>query len=171
MIVNDERYLQHYGVLGMHWGVRKDESSNNKSGEKKPIFTKERLEKAASIAAAGLVIGGAVAAAIAQRNENVKMRDVRKSLSEYHASKRLFDQRRHIKLTQINKAVNAGNVSREHGFALWRLLDRSHVNLLGRIAQREGLNPEHLGFHAVRTIRTARSGPQTIFRVGEQFRS
>lgn len=31
MLITDDRYLQHYGILGMHWGVRKDEAKGNKS--------------------------------------------------------------------------------------------------------------------------------------------
>ena len=42
--VNDMGQLKHYGVLGMKWGVRRDEQSRNISKGKKIVKSKQNLD-------------------------------------------------------------------------------------------------------------------------------
>lgn len=66
MILETDDFLEHYGVRGMHWGVRKDRKKSSKSDQKhqldkKPSKSdqKHHLDKKS----AGIILGSAVAAA------------------------------------------------------------------------------------------------------------
>lgn len=37
MIVSEEQYLAHYGILGMKWGIRKNRKPNNKTAKSKAV--------------------------------------------------------------------------------------------------------------------------------------
>lgn len=58
MIIDEETYLEHYGVKGMKWGIRRD-----RSGSREKRLTKEqktKLKKAAIISGSLLVAAGTV---------------------------------------------------------------------------------------------------------------
>lgn len=66
-------FLEHYGVAGMHWGVRKSEDTASKQRSKKGMSwqDKERLMKIGLIAVgAVLVVGGALA--FSEANTRIK---------------------------------------------------------------------------------------------------
>jgi hypothetical protein len=48
MIINDEVYLEHYGVKGMHWGIRND---------REPMTTKTKIKIGASFVGAAVAAG------------------------------------------------------------------------------------------------------------------
>jgi hypothetical protein len=64
MIIDEDIYIQHFGVKGMRWGVRNDDdesSGSDSSGEKKPRFTprqKKAIIAGAAIAGTLLVAYG-----------------------------------------------------------------------------------------------------------------
>jgi hypothetical protein len=66
----DEALLVHYGVKGMHWGIRNEQSSSGRSssGRKQPRFTPEQKARAKKVAiGAGALAVAAGAAYIAYR--------------------------------------------------------------------------------------------------------
>lgn len=74
-----DAFLEHYGVMGMHWGIRKEDVSGKKQPSKKGMSwqDKERLMRIGLIAAGTiLAVGGAIA--ISQANATVKANLIRR---------------------------------------------------------------------------------------------
>jgi hypothetical protein len=80
--LTEEEYLEHFGILGMHWGTRKVESGTSNSGSKKSP-AKSGLSRKSKIGigvGVGLVAAGGVAAAIfLSKNKAKKLNELRKS--------------------------------------------------------------------------------------------
>lgn len=74
MIVSDPEVIEHYGVKGMRWGVRKRrESGSTSSG-------REKVKTAAKASAAVLIAAGAGYAAYSvNKNANLKVSQIRSS--------------------------------------------------------------------------------------------
>lgn len=69
MIVQEERYLEHFGVLGMHWGVRKDKDSSGKSYRgNKPGIDRSTWVKGGILAAALASLAGGLTIAKANHD-------------------------------------------------------------------------------------------------------
>ena len=56
MIIDEEDYLEHFGVQGMKWGVRKDSSNIDKQTQPKDDSKRNRNIKMVSSVAIGAVI-------------------------------------------------------------------------------------------------------------------
>lgn len=78
ILQEDVDFLEHYGVKGMKWGVRRDRRAErlaSRSSDEKSKSRKTIAKRALMVGGAGIVIGGAIF--MAQRNTN--MRNINKS--------------------------------------------------------------------------------------------
>ncbi len=112
--MNDDRYLIHYGVKGMKWGVRKDRPSSGGS----------RLRTAAKIASpVGYALGkGGVALAKKARAGKQKWdagRPARiekrrqKALSVNSSARYTYRQRKHLSDTELRSRINRLNMEKQ----------------------------------------------------------
>jgi hypothetical protein len=82
VIIDEEDYIEHFGVKGMKWGVRKDRgrSGTARSGQKTPRFSAEQKVKAKKVAIGLGVLtvaaGTAYLAYSMNRNGNVPIRSI-----------------------------------------------------------------------------------------------
>lgn len=63
MTMDVDEFLAHHGIKGMHWGVRKDQSSAG-SGEQPPPSDHAKLKKAAKIGGAVVVTAAVIAGSV-----------------------------------------------------------------------------------------------------------
>lgn len=63
-----DSYLEHYGVKGMKWGVRKKRNRSDTPKKPRSKMSPEKKKKILKGVAAGVAIGGTVAVAYATRN-------------------------------------------------------------------------------------------------------
>lgn len=103
MIVEEEVYLEHFGVKGMKWGVRKERNSNSSSAGQK-------IKRGAAYTATALAIGGTLSVLVV-RNKNLKkaaanQKAIRDTLSVAFRAK---DARGNI-LSEIGSAVTSETI-------------------------------------------------------------
>jgi hypothetical protein len=137
MDISEETLLKHYGVKGMHWGIRNDKESSD------PRFSKK--QKVIAGAAVTAAVGAALAGAYLKKNSNIRAADLRKRTSQFEASRRVWDAHRGVKLNEINRGFNNGTINSDQGWRLSALLDRNRDTRLRSVAANLNLNPSDLG--------------------------
>jgi hypothetical protein len=125
MIIDDDEvlaYLEHYGVKGMQWGRRKARTSGGKKPDTRTPEQKsaDRKETAFKVARAAVVIGvgGLLVKSIINQHQATKLGDIRRMQSNVDATKRLMDAQKGLKIDNLNRAFNAGKITREQGFKI-----------------------------------------------------
>lgn len=114
MIVDEEEdiydFLEHHGVRGMKWGVRRARSSGS---SKTPAQKSSRNKKIAVAAGAAVAVGvGAlVARHIISKNHAIKVKNIKGLQSNLEQTKRLMDQQSGVLSRDISKAMKLGKVS------------------------------------------------------------
>jgi hypothetical protein len=106
----------------MKWGVRKARSRSGKTPDNRTPEQKsaDRKEVASKVIKTAVVLGmGAlIARSVIRQHQATKLSEIRKMQSNVAATKRLFDAQKGIKINNLNKAFNAGKITREQGFKI-----------------------------------------------------
>jgi hypothetical protein len=70
-------FLEHHGIKGMHWGIRKEKSSSNQTSENKNANRNKRIKQIAIGAGILAAIGGGIYAAhVLQTHGGVSVKDI-----------------------------------------------------------------------------------------------
>jgi hypothetical protein len=91
MIEDEDIYdfLEHRGVKGMHWGVRKSRSSSSKAAKKPKTAAEKKLRNQRILGVAMITASGAIFAAnIMARQKNIKMKEMRRATAVRDISQR-----------------------------------------------------------------------------------
>lgn len=149
MIINEEVYLEHFGVKGMKWGVRREKSETQSNTDQTP--KKDNSSRNKKIAAGVAVAAGAIAvAAILKRSGGVDI----KSLSELPATARdvMSVGKRAPKARETN-AHQGGTVQQNHKTlveagkaALKEIMNRRSQTKIIDIPSREIFTPKSKSF-------------------------
>jgi hypothetical protein len=109
-IENEDIYgfLEHHGVRGMHWGVRKARSSNGKA-PKKPKTPAQKIERNRKILGAAMIAaGGALAVKLVlDQHKTMKARDAAKI---YNAKKNIRVAQKVNDVISMNSGVRYSEV-------------------------------------------------------------
>ena len=91
MIIDEEAYIEHFGVKGMRWGVRKDRSSGDVM-DKRPMDKKEVAKKIAiGLGVLTVAVGAAYAGKTLSQNGSLRLRDIKPPTKTVQdATKRTF---------------------------------------------------------------------------------
>ena len=87
MIIDEDVYLEHFGVKGMRWGVRNQKRGGTK--EQRRAGNKKFVRNLAIGVGVGAV-GGVAVAAIINRNRNLKIRQINQSRASIQRSMKMF---------------------------------------------------------------------------------
>lgn len=113
-------YMEHFGVKGMHWGVRKDRSSSKSTSEKtnasesKEKMSKSDKRKVALAVGIPVLVGGAAMAAAILTNNGQKIFSPKPSMLDHFHSEEAYAKARGI--------INDASIRRYEGI---RSLERS----------------------------------------------
>lgn len=122
-VMDTDEFLEHFGVKGMKWGVRKERDSGSKQPHK--VFNKRN----AAIAGGVLAVGAGVAVAVLAKNGNIPM-------PEFHTN----PQVRNLAMQGAKHAAEA-QVRRNHEKALW---DQKVKDMLADIDQAHADQTQHM---------------------------
>lgn len=117
MITDDDIYdfMEHAGVKGMKWGVRKARSRSGKTPDNRTPEQKsaDRKELAFKVAKASIAVGvGAlVLKSIINQNRSMKMGDIRRSQINTKIDPRFFDSIKNIKMGNVPKTPKTTKIS------------------------------------------------------------
>jgi hypothetical protein len=124
-------FLEHHGVLGMHWGTRRSGVSKTPSQKK---ATRDKVLKGVEIA--GVVAAGAIAANyIIKKHSATKMRNIKNAERNAHAIEQIITAHRNYHMSEIAKGTREGTLSGKSAIALTGSLERNLAALkvsLGR---------------------------------------
>ena len=113
MIVTEKAYLDHHGVRGMKWGVRKARSPSNKVPKKPRTAAEKKVLRNKVIGGAMLAVGGALfAKMILDQHKTMKVR----------AASNIYNARKNVKIAQqvndiisMNTGVRTITLAKEFG--------------------------------------------------------
>lgn len=113
MITDEEiyLYLEHHGVRGMHWGVRRARSPSKSSKKSTDKDTKEKVRTAAGVAL--IVAGGALYANALLGKRNIKMSTVKNTVVNSAKEARinhLIDSVSSTKVSQFKNVIDVTGV-------------------------------------------------------------
>ncbi len=131
--LNDD-ILEHFGMKGMRWGVRKERTSESESGGTKEGMSTKK--KAAIVG--GVLVGAAIAGMIVRSHGSTPMSKV--SAKPFHnetydRTQRLLGMNSHRRYNDIVKASSTMRISREQGARLVRLNTERYRNQSYRLAR------------------------------------
>lgn len=119
MIIDEDVYIEHFGVMGMKWGVRNDKK-NSKEGTSK----KQKAKKIAAITALGAVIAAGTIYAIKKqkvRHLSSVPRFKTHSNNGYKAANKILKNNLELKARAISASRAAMVGSKEHNKTIRRV--------------------------------------------------
>lgn len=115
--MNDDRYLAHYGVKGMKWGVRKDESS---SGSRARTAAKIFSPVGYALGKGGVKVAGKAIAGAKKLNEGRPARQAAriekkraKALDRRSSARYTYKQRKHLSDAELRTRINRLNMEKQ----------------------------------------------------------
>lgn len=147
MIVDEETYLEHFGVKGMRWGRRKAKGSTG--NPKKPLTKQEQAERDIHRArvikgsAAAVVVGGVATAIILHRAGEIKVTNLRKEHLGFVSAKDNLDRKMNARmadLTNLAKMTQPGHPSHEGAQHEIKNLVEFYQTKLGKLAEKNGVD-------------------------------
>lgn len=178
MTKNVDEFLEHHGVKGQKWGVRRtrekqlhlDRLQRVKNGaatsQDKALIRSRRLGMAALGTTAAITVGTIGVSVFLKHKSNLKIKEIDRNLKNLDYARRMLQAHRGVKLSQIEKAHREGKVTLEQGRRLADLLERNLNNRLGRAALENNVDPGHR-FGLVNTRTTSRGAK--IFRTTREL--
>lgn len=142
-----EEFLEHFGVKGMHWGVRNAAKSVGRGTKRAGLavgrgakrtgqFIREHPEFVAS-AAVSIAAGSIFASKIIRSNRNRKISELAsRNRSEMLREIRMLDQFREVKVRAIMNARAKGTISPEHASRLASLRARNYISKFNTAKQK-----------------------------------
>lgn len=143
MIIDEEPYLEHFGVKGMKWGQRKTrETGNSQKRTTGDTQSSEPQKKGLSSnqkkALAGGAAAGAVVAALIAKHANTKVKDMK--IQNYSKTVMDIHMNRTKKMTDISTAVWVKkSVTKDQGDRLGKLAYKQAASAERRAAVKAGL--------------------------------
>lgn len=147
MIIEEEAYLEHFGVKGMHWGHRKAKDSGD--APPKPLTRKERIErnqrraKVVKGAAAAAVVGGVATAIILHNVGETRVSNLRKANLGFVASKDNLDRKMNARMSELrnlSKMTQPGHPSHEGAMREITNLQEFYHTKLSKLADKHGVD-------------------------------
>lgn len=143
-------FLEHFGVRGMHWGVR-NKRVDKKSWDKfkkdvkedNPLHIGKIKIRPTTIATTAVIGGAGLVSTLLAIHKNSKIRDINKKLDALDASKKILDENRSLKMSQITRVLNRGKINRERAMRIRGAVDTKYRRDLVKTAIKEGVNPVH----------------------------
>lgn len=147
MIVDEEVYLEHFGVKGMHWGQRKVKDSGDTP--KKALTKKEQAERNLHRArvikrsAAALAVGGVATLIILHRTKEIKVTNLRKEHLIFVSAKDNLDRKMNGRMADLRNLKNMtqpGHPSHEGAQHEITNLIEFYQTKLSKLAEKNGVD-------------------------------
>jgi hypothetical protein len=135
-------YLEHFGVKGMHWGVRNSRSNVSLTPKERTAAEKKKFIKRAAIGTgiAAVAVGAIIATSMLKGNGKTTIRELKPLNSDKAA--RLIFRNADKKVDAIKKAASRGDITALQSKRMRDLHTKQWISAVNRLSnQHGGLRP------------------------------
>lgn len=168
-------FLEHHGVKGMQWGVRRQQAATvgraigrgaaatGRATGRGAMATGRFIKAHKKETAIVIGTGALIAAAVLTHNRSVRLRDVRTRNAQGTVA--VIQAHRNVSISNLNTAHREGRVSTSQGHRIARLVERQAERQIDRLADQRRTTPQDLLRREVQTMRNDMAPPDPRTRI------